>query len=60
MLGVSFVGDFTDESFYLIKALELPAKIISDKNWEKNCSWAIKKIKNNQPCALVIKREFYD
>ena len=44
----------------LIKALQLPAKIISDKNWEKNCSWAIKKIKNNQPCALVIKREFYD
>ena len=44
----------------LIKALQLPAKIISDKNWEKNCSWAIKKMKNNQPCALVIKREFYD
>ena len=44
----------------LIKALQLPTKIISDKNWEKNCSWAIKKIRNNQPCALVIKREFYD
>ena len=44
----------------LIKALQLPAKIISDENWEKNCSWAIKKIRNNQPCALVIKREFYD
>ena len=44
----------------LIKALQLPTKIISDKNWEKNCSWAIKKIKNNQSCILVIKREFYD
>ena len=44
----------------LIKALQLPAKIISDKNWKENCSWAIKKMKNNQPCALVIKREFYD
>ena len=44
----------------LIKALQLPAKIISDENWEKNCSWAIKKIKNNQSCILVIKREFYD
>ena len=44
----------------LIKALQLPAKIISDKNWKENCSWAIKKMKNNQPCALVIKRDFYD
>jgi len=44
----------------LIKALQLPAKIISDENWEKNCSWAIKKIKTNQSCILVIKREFYD
>ena len=44
----------------LIKALQLPVKIISDENWEKNCSWAIKKIKNNQSCILVIKREFYD
>ena len=44
----------------LIKTIELPSKILSEKNWEKNCKWALKKIKNNSPCALIVKREFHD
>ena len=44
----------------LLKIIQLPAKIISDENWEKNCSWAIKKMKNKKTCALIIRREFHD
>ncbi len=44
----------------LIKTIELPSKILSENNWEKNCKWALKKIKNNSPCALIVKREFHD
>ena len=44
----------------LIKTIELPSKILSEKNWKKNCIWALKKIKNNSPCALIVKREFHD
>ena len=44
----------------LLKIIELPSKVLSEKNWKKQCIWALKKIKNHQPCALVIKREFYD
>ena len=44
----------------LIKTIELPSKIITANNWEKNCIWALKKIKNNSPCALIVKREFHD
>lgn len=44
----------------LIKTIELPSKILSENNWKKNCKWALKKIKNNSPCALIVKREFHD
>ena len=44
----------------LLKIIGLPSKIISEKNWKKQSNWALKKIENNSPCALVIKREFYD
>ena len=44
----------------LLKSIGLPSKIISEKNWKKQSNWALKKIENNSPCALVIKREFYD
>jgi len=44
----------------LLKTIELPSKILSETNWEKNCSWALKKIKNDSPCALIVKREFHD
>ena len=44
----------------LLKTIELPSKILSENNWEKNCKWALKKIKNESPCALIVKREFHD
>ena len=44
----------------LLRTIELPSKILSETNWEKNCNWALKKIKNDSPCALIVKREFHD
>ena len=44
----------------LLDTLSLENRILSEKSWEKNCDWAISKIKKNIPCALIIKREFLD
>ena len=44
----------------LLNTLSLENRILSEKNWKKNCNWAISKIKKNIPCVLVIKREFLD
>ena len=44
----------------LLKIIQLPTKIISDKNWKKSCKWAINKIESKKSCVLVIRREFYD
>ena len=41
----------------LLKALSLETRIISEKNWRKNCQWAFNKITHNSPCALIIRRE---
>ena len=42
----------------LLNTLSLENRILSEKNWKKNCDWAISKIKKNIPCVLIIKREF--
>ena len=44
----------------LLKIIGLQSKIITEKNWKKQCMWAMKKIQNDSPCALIVKREFYD
>ena len=44
----------------LLNTLSLENRILSEKNWKKNCGWAISKIKKNIPCVLIIKREFLD
>ena len=44
----------------ILKIIGLSSKIITEKNWKKQCTWALKKIQNNSPCALIVKREFYD
>ena len=44
----------------LLKNLNLENKILTDDTWEKNCKWALSKIKKNIPVALVIRREFLD
>ena len=44
----------------LLKNLCLPNRILTDTTWEKNCKWALTKIKKNEAVALVIRREFLD
>jgi sulfopyruvate decarboxylase TPP-binding subunit len=44
----------------LLKNLNLENKILDEKTWEKNCKWALSKIKKNIPVALIIRREFLD
>ena len=44
----------------LLEILNLPSKVITEKNWKSVCLWSIKKIENNIPCALIIRREFLD
>lgn len=44
----------------LISSLGLASKIVTDKNWKYCCKWALRKIRQNIPCALIIKRDFYD
>jgi sulfopyruvate decarboxylase TPP-binding subunit len=44
----------------LIEILALDSKIITEKNWKESCNWALKKIQNQKPCALIVKRDFVD
>ena len=44
----------------LIEILALDSKIITEKNWRISCNWALKNIRNQKPCALIIKRDFVD
>ena len=44
----------------LIEILALDSKIITEKNWKASCNWALKKIRNKKPCALIVKRDFVD
>ena len=44
----------------LLKNLGLQNRILTDTTWEKNCKWALTKIKKNEAVALVIRREFLD
>ena len=44
----------------LIEILALDSKIITEKNWKESCNWALKKIRNQKPCALIVKRDFID
>jgi sulfopyruvate decarboxylase TPP-binding subunit len=40
----------------LLKLINLESRIITDDNWEKNSIWALKKIQNGMPCALIVRR----
>ena len=44
----------------LLEILNLPSKVVTEKNWKSVCLWSIKKIENDMPCALIIRREFLD
>ena len=45
---------------HLLKILDLPRKIITDKNWKVSCNWALKKLANHESSALIIRRLFCD
>ena len=44
----------------LLQALSLQSKIINEKNWKASCARALKLIKGQKPCALILKRDFID
>ena len=44
----------------LLQALSLQSKILNEKNWKASCDWALKLIKETEPCALILKRDFID
>ena len=44
----------------LIKIIGLESRIIDEKNMEKNCNWAINKLKKEKTVGLIIKRDFLD
>ena len=44
----------------LIEIISLDSNIITEKNWKISCNWALKKIRNKKPCALIVKRDFVD
>ena len=44
----------------LVKSLNLKSKVLSEKGWMKECSWALNKLRDSQCCALVLRRDFLD
>ena len=40
----------------LLKLINLEYRVVTDSNWEKNSHWALKKIQNQMPCALIVRR----
>ncbi|MCV0430394.1 thiamine pyrophosphate-binding protein [Nitrosopumilus sp.] len=44
----------------LIKSLKLKSRILTESNWKESCKWAKSQIKSENPCVLIIKREFHD
>ena len=44
----------------LLKAIGIDSKIVTDSNWKEYCKWAMNKVNNSIPFALIIKREFHD
>ena len=40
----------------LLKILDFQRKIITDKNWKGSFNLALKKLSNNESCALIIRR----
>ena len=44
----------------LLDSLDLENRILTEKNWKKNCDWALSKIKKEESVALIIRRDFLD
>ena len=41
----------------LLSNIGLKNRIIDEKNWQKNCKWAVENIRKGIPIALVVRRE---
>tara|TARA_B100000029_G_scaffold198731_1_gene197048 strand:- start:98 stop:586 length:489 start_codon:yes stop_codon:yes gene_type:complete len=44
----------------LIKSLGISSRVLDEKNWERNCKWAVQNNSQGKLCALIIKRDFVD
>ena len=40
----------------LLNSLDLRSKVMTNENWNECCKWAVRKIKNNSSCTLIIRR----
>ena len=40
----------------LLKLINLESRVVTDTNWKNNSIWALKKIKQQTPCALIVRR----
>lgn len=40
----------------LLKLINLESRVVTDANWKNNSIWALKKIKQQTPCALIVRR----
>ena len=40
----------------LLKLINLESRVVTDENWKNNSMWALKKIKRQIPCALIVRR----
>ena len=41
----------------LLTTIQLKNRIIDERNWEKNCKWALNQMKKNTSVALVVRRD---
>ena len=44
----------------LLRTIGVDSKTVTESNWKQCCKWAINKVNDSIPCALIIKREFHD
>ena len=44
----------------LIKSLGISSRVLDEKNWERNCKWAVQNNSQGKLCALIMKRDFVD
>ena len=40
----------------LLKLINLEARVVTDTNWKNNSKWALKKIQQQIPCVLIVRR----
>ena len=41
----------------LLTTIQLKNRIIDERNWERNCKWALNQMKKNTSVALVVRRD---